>query len=147
MDESNLIYPYTFTVSITGNDPGTDQDLIQKLLTQIDALKKQIAAIQAQKQTTPIVQNNSCTQITANLSLGMSGDQVSCLQQFLKNQGTDIYPSGLVTGNFGSLTQQAVINFQQKYAPDILTPVGLSKGTGFVGDKTRSKINQIISGK
>ena len=67
------------------------------------------------------------------------------MQSFLKAQGTDIYPEGLVTGNFGSLTKAAVIRFQEKYASDILTPVGLLKGSGYVGAKTIAKINQLIN--
>jgi len=74
----------------------------------------------------------------------MNSQEVRCLQEFLKNQGPEIYPEGLITGNFLNLTQSAVIRFQEKYANEILTPIGLEKGTGFVGEKTRSKINQIL---
>jgi peptidoglycan hydrolase-like protein with peptidoglycan-binding domain len=88
----------------------------------------------------------SCSQLSSNLYFGMSGNNgVKCLQEFLKSQGADIYPEGLVTGNFGSLTKQAVIKFQEKYTADILTPVGLLKGSGYVGAQTRAKINQILS--
>ena len=75
-----------------------------------------------------------------------NNSDVKCLQEFLKNQETNIYPEGLITGNFGSLTKNAVIKFQEKYASDILTPVGLQKGTGYVGIQTRIKINNILSG-
>lgn len=142
-DGLDLIYPYSFTVSITGQDSGADQTLIQKLLAQIDSLKKQIAAILAQRQG-GASQSSNCSQITGDLSLGMSGSEVSCLQTFLKNQGADIYPEGFVTGNFGNLTKAAVIKFQEKYASDILTPIGLSNGSGYVGARTRAKINQIL---
>jgi peptidoglycan hydrolase-like protein with peptidoglycan-binding domain len=73
-----------------------------------------------------------------------NNNSVKCLQEFLKNQGAGIYPEGLITGNFGSLTKQAVIRFQEKYTAEILTPVGLSSGTGYVGEKTRQKINQML---
>ncbi len=145
-DGLEFTYPYSFTVSITGEVSSEEQALIQKLLAQIDSLKKQIADILAQRGGNS--NNNSfCTQLNTNLSVGtLNSKDVKCLQEFLKNQGQDIYPSGLVTGNFGSLTRQAVIKFQEKYAFDILTPVGLSKGTGYVGESTRTKINQILSG-
>ncbi len=74
----------------------------------------------------------------------MTNQAVSCLQRFLKDQGSDIYPEGLVTGYFGSLTQSAVIRFQEKYSSEILLPLGLSSGTGYVGPSTRAKINEMI---
>ena len=78
----------------------------------------------------------------------MTGNNdVKCLQQFLKSQSKEIYPEGIITGNFGSLTKQAVARFQEKYATEILSPVGLSAGTGFFGEKTRQKINSIINGR
>ena len=74
-----------------------------------------------------------------------ANSEVRCLQQFLKNQGPEIYPEGLVTGNFLSLTKTAVIKFQQKYADDILVPWGLTSGTGYVGSTTRTKLNSLFS--
>ena len=62
-----------------------------------------------------------------------------------KNQGSDIYPEGIITGNFFTLTQQAVIRFQEKYASEILTPLGLASGTGYVGSSTRAKINELLT--
>lgn len=133
----DLLYPYTFTVSIVGKDQGADQILIQKLLAQIDSLKAQIAAIQLKNGSLPGSQL-TCSQINSNLYIGMSNDNnVKCLQSFLKNQGANIYPEGLITGNFGNLTKMAVMKFQEKYE--------ISQ-TGFVGPLTRAKINQILAG-
>ncbi|MBC7074340.1 peptidoglycan-binding protein [Candidatus Parcubacteria bacterium] len=77
----------------------------------------------------------------------MRGGEVFCLQQFLKSQGPEIYPEGLVTGYFGPLTLSAVKRFQQKYWKEILAPWGLNQNqpTGIVGPTTRAKINQILS--
>ena len=89
----------------------------------------------------------SCSKFERNLRFGMRGEDVKCLQQFLKSQGPEIYPEGLVTGYFGPLTFSAVKRFQQKYWQEILAPWGLTKDqpTGFVGPTTRAKINQLLS--
>ncbi len=80
-----------------------------------------------------------------NLFYGLrNDDRVYCLQQFLKDQGSEIYPEGLVTGNFLNLTKAAAIRFQEKYADEILAPLELSAGTGFVGSLTRAKINSLL---
>lgn len=47
------------------------------------------------------------------LQLGMSGSDVSSLQAFLAQDAT-LYPQGLVTGYFGTLTKSAVANFQAR---------------------------------
>ena len=88
---------------------------------------------------------DSCGPINENLYYGiMHSKEVRCLQGFLASQGDDIYPEKLITGNFLSLTRAAVIRFQEKYKKDILDPLGLKKGTGFVGKMTRKKINEIL---
>ncbi len=137
-------YPYTFKISIAGavskND--TDQVLIVKLLGQIDKLKKQIAELQSQIGGQVSI-NNPCSSIDINLYFGVQGNQVKCLQKFLKLQGVNIYPEGLTTGYFGNLTRSAVIRFQEKYKSEILAPLGLTNGTGFVGSSTRQKINEL----
>lgn len=79
-----------------------------------------------------------------NLYFGIrNSNEVRCLQQFLAEQDM-VYPEGLITGNFLSLTRRAVIRFQEKYAADILSAFGLQKGTGFVGERTRAKIQELM---
>ncbi len=75
--------------------------------------------------------------ILANISLGSSGSDVTALQTYLA-QDTTLYPQGLISGYYGSLTQAAVIRFQARY--------GISQ-TGTVGPITRAKINSLISGQ
>ena len=79
-----------------------------------------------------------------NLRYGQKSDDVKYLQIFLKSQGKDIYPEGIVSGWFGPLTQAAVIRFQEKHKTKILVPWGLIKGNGFVGKKTTERINEIL---
>lgn len=76
-----------------------------------------------------------------SLSLGSTGIEVSRLQMFLKNQGKDIYPEGLVTGYFGLRTRAAVGRFQIKYG--IVTSIN-SPGYGNFGPLTRAKVNDLI---
>ncbi len=78
---------------------------------------------------------------TRNLKMGFRGEDVNALQQFLVGEG--VYPEAMVTGYFGLKTRAAIIRFQEKYASEILTPVGLTRGTGFVGAVTRAKLNEL----
>ena len=70
-----------------------------------------------------------------------NSDEVRCLQQHLKEAA--VYPEGFITGNFGQLTLAATIRFQEKYSAEILAPLGLKQGTGYVGSATRSKLNAL----
>lgn len=120
----------------------TPEQLLQKiaeLKAMIADLQAKIAVLQGRK-----ISSVSCASFETNLFYGMQGPQVRCLQEFLKNQGPEIYPEGLVTGNFLELTRAAVIRFQEKYASEILAPLGLSEGTGFVGPFTRTKIKDLL---
>ena len=124
-----------------------EEGLISELLAQIESLKAEIARVQAQIDAILGKKTISCQNFTNDLYFGMTNSQdVRCLQQFLINQGSGIYPEGLITGNFLSLTQAAVIRFQEKYADEILKPLGLTNGTGYFGSLTRSIANRRISG-
>ncbi len=81
--------------------------------------------------------------LSRKLSQGASGDDVTALQGLLIKEG---FLTGSATGYFGALTKAAVIKFQEKYAAEILTPVGLMAGTGSVGPATMAKVNQLLGG-
>jgi hypothetical protein len=122
---------------------------IEKLLGE---LKSQLTYIEVseekEKETAQKTENNpiSCQKFEEDLFYGLRNDnKVKCLQEFLNYQGKEIYPEGLVTGNFLSLTKEAVVRFQEKYSEDILKPFDLLAGTGYVGEKTRIKINELLS--
>jgi hypothetical protein len=142
-------YPFTFKVSIVKSaaEQKQEQELIEKLLAQISYLQAEIAKVQAKINTILEERHqNSFQEIKSDLYFGLTNNsEVKFLQNFLKFYEKEIYPEGLVTGNFFSLTQRAVIEFQEKYAEDVLYPLNLEKGTGFVGKMTRSKINEILN--
>ena len=139
-------YQFSWKVSTQNQTAKENLELIKKLLAQIEELKKQIAEVQAKINAILASRGQvSCQKFENNLYYGMmENSEVRCLQEFLKIQGLEVYPEGLVTGNFLSLTQQALIRFQEKYASEILIPLGLQKGTGYVGPATRTKINQLL---
>ncbi len=85
-----------------------------------------------------------------DLSFGQTSDDVILLQKILNaDRDTQVAESGPGSlGNetryFGRATRNAVIRFQNKYARDILIPAGLVRGTGYVGVRTRQKM-QLLS--
>jgi hypothetical protein len=83
-----------------------------------------------------------------NLSVGSQGEDVKILQQFLNNYSDQTQISTFGAGSpgnettyFGNLTKIAVQKFQNLNFQQILQPVNLIKGTGFVGPSTISFIN------
>jgi hypothetical protein len=67
-----------------------------------------------------------CHTFNTNISAGSSGSEADALAESLKREGS---PS--------------VTSFQEKYKDEILTPNGLTHGTGYVGVSTRKKLNQL----
>jgi len=112
---------------------------ITEIVTVINQLKALLAKITA---TVPAIPTEYKFEKT--LKYGQTLKDVEYLQEFLKAQGTEIYPEGIVSGWFGPLTKAAVIRFQEKYVSDILAPWGLTKGTGLVGSTTRAKLNTLL---
>src|SRR3989344_645851 len=105
-----------------------------------------VFAIPALAQNTP---GESTTEIfLRNLRVGERGEDVQILQKVLNSSSeTKLAESGPgapgeETTYFGELTKGAVVKFQEKYAQEILFPIQLVQGTGFVGPMTREKLNE-----
>lgn len=84
---------------------------------------------------------------TKNLKLLSEDPEVKLLQQFLNTAGFTVASSGpgskgQETNRFGALTKAALIKYQEAHAADILTPSGLTRGTGNFFERTRAFVNQ-----
>jgi peptidoglycan hydrolase-like protein with peptidoglycan-binding domain len=114
----------------------------------------QPAAVVVTQNTTSSSPTLSCSySITTSLRYGMKHSDVVQLQKILNlDPVTRVAASGSgsvgqETAYFGRATLAAVIRFQEKFANEILIPNGLTKGTGFVGPSTRTKLNALCSGR
>lgn len=163
-DGSEPFYQFSWEVKTLKE---SESEIRESLLAQVETLEKEIAKIKAEIETIlterqklasdrekigtqkenkfPTGQAGpiSCQKFENDLYYGMMANtEVYCLQEFLKNKGNDIYPDGLITGNFLDLTKSAIIRYQEKHADEILKPLGLNGGTGYFGPLTRAVANQ-----
>jgi hypothetical protein len=127
-------------------------DTVSDLQAQVQALLAQIQAMQGSTTTTTTTTSSTagCYTFTQNLKLGASGGQVMWVQQFLNNHGFTVAATGAgspgnETSYFGPATKAAVIAFQNAYASNILTPVGLTSGNGNWFAGTRAQANTICT--
>ena len=82
-----------------------------------------------------------------SMTIGAVGEDVRQLQKLLNDEGFTVAAHGVGSaGNestyFGSLTQNALVKYQNFYRADILTPVNLTAGTGYFGPSTLNFINR-----
>ena len=132
--QEGKLYFYSFEVQNLGNDKKNEELIIQKLQQQILELKRQIVLLQSEIALRNTYKNNpQCSLFTSDLYYGMKSEEVKCLQQFLANLGSEIYPEKLITGYYGPLTLKAVKRYQAKY--------NLPQ-TGYFGPLSREKANQ-----
>jgi len=93
----------------------------------------------AQAQTPP----GFCYTFTKNLGEGRSitAADASALATVLSNAG--LWNAGTPITTYNDAVASAVTGFQEKYAAQVLTPNGLSYGTGYVGASTRTELNSL----
>lgn len=130
------------------NDNSALQDKISILQGQVAELQIQLNEIQKIEPKTTLVSVATPAQTNIfikTLQRGSRGDDVKQLQEFLKKY-PDIYPEGLITGYFGPLTEKAVQRFQAKFQI-VSSGSPVTTGYGFVGPKTRAKLNEFYSGQ
>jgi peptidoglycan hydrolase-like protein with peptidoglycan-binding domain len=106
------------------------------------------STVQTTLPTSASQQATTAYTFTRNLKLGSRGEDVKRLQIFLNQQGFTVSETGAgAPGNetdyFGQKTHVALILFQDAHKAAILTPVGLSRGTGFFGPSTISRIHEL----
>ncbi|MDO8467162.1 MAG: peptidoglycan-binding domain-containing protein [bacterium] len=105
------------------------------LQAQIDALLAQIAALQSQLASSSPVSTALCS-FTRDLTLGVRGDDVMCLQKYLNSTGHKVSTSGPgsignETSYFGALTASAVAKWQAAN--------GVAPAAGYFGRISRAK--------
>ena len=115
------------------------QALIQQLQAQIVALQKQLTETQGTEAVW-------CHNFSVNLKIGDTGSEVGNLVTALKKEGFEIDDLGqtdLVNTTLDESIASAISGLQQKYAGEILKPLGLQYGTGYLGKSTRTKLNKL----
>ena len=113
------------------------------------ALAAVVAAPAVASAMDAMMTTSSSYTFTKTLKVGVTDQEVMNLQTVLNGSvdtmvaASGVGSKGMETKYFGAKTKMAVVKFQEKYAADILTPNGLTKGTGLVGASTRAKLNSM----
>lgn len=106
---------------------------VEQMLAQIAALQAQLAALQG---ATPPAAPTAAFTFTRNLQLGVRGDDVRALQEYLR--GTGHFPAGqAATGFFGPLTRTAVAAWQAAN--------GVTPAAGFWGPRSIARYNALMA--
>ncbi len=114
-------------------DNGRGWEYADVWLTNIKEIRVSVASI-------PIVPT-FIYHFSKQMKKGDQGPDVVALQHVLTIE--QCFPSSVgFTGNFGDITFAGVLALQQKYASEILAPLGLSHGTGLVGASTLAWLNK-----
>ena len=103
---------------------------IDELLAQIAALQAQLLTLQGSSAT---VSADKCS-FTRSLTVGSRGDDVTCLQNYLKTGG---HLSVSATGYFGSLTKAAAASWQAAN--------GVAPAVGYFGSISRAKYDSLMA--
>lgn len=143
-DSSLCEYVEVSTETSTESPIISTETSYEDLLSQLRSLQEMLAKLKAKAGYDAGTDNTICA-FTRDLTFGMEGDDVRCLQIYLNTHGFSLAENGLgspsnETNLFGVLTHRALLRFQQINADSILTPLGLSQATGYFGKSTRDFI-------
>jgi peptidoglycan hydrolase-like protein with peptidoglycan-binding domain len=93
--------------------------------------------------------NGSLQKFLKPLMVGMTDQDVARLQMFLNTHGFTVANNGpgargQESTYYGQKTADAVIRFQEAYRTEVLTPAGLTRGSGYFGPATIKKVNELL---
>src|SRR3989338_8971115 len=120
----------------------TTAHTIEQLTAQIVALQAQLGSLSGTPATPAAGSSASKCAFTRNLSQGVRGDDVMCLQKYLNSSGHQVAASGAgspgnETMSFGGLTKAAVMKWQAGN--------GVSPAAGYFGTLSRAKYDSMIA--
>ncbi len=125
---------------------------LEELRARINSLLAIVAQLQSQLASqTGASEGAFCFTFNTDLKIGDRGSGTGYLHKALEREGFSIPDSEkpqkdgetINDSFFGEATASRVSAFQEKYRSEILTPAGLSNGTGYLGARTRAKLNQL----
>lgn len=113
----------------------TTAHTIDQLTAQILQLQAQLGALSGGSPPSGVTSSAGKCFFTRDLTIGVRGDDVTCLQNYLTGTGHFSY-SGGATGYFGSITRNAVSAWQ---ASNGVTPTA-----GYFGPKSKAKYDSMV---
>lgn len=109
-------------------------DHVSALLRQMQGLQEQIDTLKGEQKEVKTELKTTVKELTKQINPGDKGNDVAIIQALLAAD-PEIYPEGLITGHFGSLTKGAVKRLQARHGLE--TP-------GRIGPKTLKVLNDLF---
>ncbi len=139
-----IIGAFLFALVFAGfNIPTARAATIDELQAQIQSLMSQIKALQQQLAQQQGNQGVAwCHNFNTNMGYGAKGTDFDNLITALRKEG--IFTKDEADSiSYDEFVGSKIVEFQEKYTSEILSPSGLKHGTGFVGKSTRAKLNKL----
>ncbi|MBI2023869.1 peptidoglycan-binding protein [Candidatus Giovannonibacteria bacterium] len=139
---ASLTVPLVANAALSESQIQSILQLLQSFGADAATINNVNASLRGQPTTTPPAQTGNCN-FTRSLTVGSTGSDVTCLQQYLNSSGFTVAASGAGSpGNettyFGPLTRTAVGKWQQNY--------GITPAAGYFGPISRAKYVSLVSG-